>query len=66
MESLTDEQRADRIRALSTELRTYEIYDQDDRAAEVRDELDRLGASAETPHKRAAKRAKSSKKHTEL
>ena len=65
MEQLTDEQRADRIGALTRELQTYEIYDRPDRAVEVKAELDRLGADAATPRKRAVKRAKS-KKHTEL
>lgn len=66
MEQLTDEQRADRIAALTRELRHYETYDQADRAGQVRAELDRLGAEGETPHKRAAKRASKTKKRTEL
>lgn len=66
MEQLTEEQRESRIEALMQELKHYETYDNSERAGEVRAQLDLLGADGETPHKRAAKRAKGSKKHTEL
>jgi len=65
--SLTDEQRAEQVKALTRELHYYETYDQPERAAQVRQELDRLGAEAAPPQKRAAKRAKSkAEKRTEL
>jgi hypothetical protein len=65
MESLTDEQRAARIAALTRELQSYETYGKSDRAQEVKAQLDLLGAGGETPHKRAAKKAKAPKR-TEL
>jgi hypothetical protein len=65
VESLTEEQKADRIAALTRELAGYERYGQKDRAKEVKAELDRLGADAAPPQKRAAKKAKPKKK-TEL
>lgn len=65
MDPLTDEQRADRIAALTRELHTYETYGKPDRAKEVKAELDRLGAQGQTPQKRTAKKAKAPKR-TEL
>jgi len=64
MESLTDEQREDRIGALIRELAGYEQRGDTDRAKQVKTELDRLGAKGKAPQKRAAK-AKP-KKRTEL
>lgn len=66
MEALTDEQKADRIGALTRELEGYETYGNKDRAKQVKEELDRLGASAKPPAKRAAKKAKTAKAKTEL
>lgn len=64
MESLTDEQRANRIAALTQELQGYETYGNKERAKEVKAELDRLGAEGKAPAQRA-KKAKP-KAHTEL
>jgi hypothetical protein len=55
METLTDEQRADRIGALTRELRGYEIHGDKERAGEVKAELNRLGTEAATPAKRSTK-----------
>jgi hypothetical protein len=65
METFTDEQKADRIAALTRELAGYETYGNTDRAKQVKAQLAELGADAATPQKRAAKKAKAKKK-TEL
>jgi hypothetical protein len=65
MESLTDQQRADRIAALVREQEGYEKYGKTDRVKEVQAQLDALGAEGAPPQKRAAKKAKA-KPATEL
>lgn len=63
----TDEQARAYIKALERELEGYVRYGNEDAAGQVRAELDRMGAQAAPPAKRAAKRAKSTaRKRTEL
>lgn len=55
------------IAALVREMEGYEKYGRKDRAAEVKAQLDAIGADAKPPAKRASKRAtKSKKKSTKL
>lgn len=53
---MTDNQRADHVRALIAERDGYLATGRTDRAAQVEKELRRLGADAVTPAKRATRR----------
>lgn len=53
---MTDEKRANHIRALLKERAGAIQYDRKDRLAAIDDELRRLGAAGETPARRSAKR----------
>jgi hypothetical protein len=61
-ETLSNEQRAAKIAALTTELQHYEKYGNADRAKAVKAQLDFYAADAKPPAKRAAKKAKASRK----
>jgi hypothetical protein len=59
---VTDEQKAELIAALVRELEGYEKYGRKDRAAEVKKQLDAIGAEGKPPAKRATKSKKKSTK----
>lgn len=63
---MTNEQRKEKIAALLRELHGYERYGREDRAAEVKAQLDALGHRASPPARRATRMDGKQRPKTEL